>query len=191
MRADRGLLAPRRRWTRRGRRRARFDRAGATLAIGGRDDLILDRRRRRPAHRGRVLELLRQGILAGPAERSRRLDHIALLRVRVAEIAPGALVAGQRLVDVAELERDQPQVAARVRVQRRRAGDLAVGRVRLGEPPELVAHEREQVQRLHVLGRVGQRAQDLALRLAEALGGDQLTGGREMGHRGLHARRPG
>src|SRR5262249_6801918 len=59
---------------------------------------------------------------------------------------------------------------------------------RLLETAQLVAHQRQQVQRLDVLGRVGQRAQDLGLCLAESLRRHELAGRGEMGHRWLHAR---
>ena len=148
-----------------------------------------------------MLQLQRQRVLPRAPEGGGRLDDLALLRVGVAEVAPGALVAGreahrhlqlrQRLLDLPELERDETQVAARVRVLRRRPRHLAVGRVRLLEATQLVAHQREQVQGLHVLRRVGQRAQDLAFRLAESLRRDELAGRSEMVHRRLHARLAG
>ncbi len=141
--------------------RCRRDRRRDAIAIHGRHGGIAHRRGR-AADRRRVLQLQRQRVLARAPERGRGLDDLALLGVGVAEVAPGALVVGrqanrhlqlgQRLVHVPELERDQPQVAARVRVLRRRAAISRYVACASCEPAQLVTHQRQQVQRLQFSG---------------------------------------
>jgi hypothetical protein len=119
----------------------------------------------------------------------------------VAEIAPrapilgaqahGGFQLGHRLLEPVQLEGDESQVEANGRVLGRDLRGLPVDLARLGQTPQLEAHQRQQLEYAQIMRRIRLRAQQFQLRLGQALRDHQLAGAMKLLPQGLvsHVRR--
>ena len=129
-------------------------------------------------------------MLARTPESSRSLPTRTRARASVPEIAPrapivgmqahGSLQLGHGFVEPVQLERDEAQVEANGGIIGRDLRGFPVDLARLGQTPQLEAHQRQQLEHAQIMGRVGLRTQQLQLRLGQALRHHQLAGAMEL-----------